>query len=332
MDRGGPMGIRTRLHGPEQTMEGLASQRALASSRAMALRELDPTTQANRRGAALMLGSMTAFTVNDAFMKTLGMEWPLFQSLFIRGIFAVLIMGALAAYLGHLRLRLPRRDRGLVAIRSACEAAAAGLFIHAIFNMPLAEATAILQTLPLTVTLAGALFLGEAVGWRRWAAILVGFLGVLFIVQPGGAGFTPVSLYAVAAVLLITGRDIAARRMSEDVPSLLAALAGAVAVMALGALGSTTEDWQPLTLRAAMALAGAVCTIFFAYLFSVAAMRSGDIGFVAPYRYSALLVALLLGIVVFGEVPGPLTLLGAALITASGIYTLLRENRAREAA
>ncbi|MEL7301996.1 MAG: DMT family transporter [Pseudomonadota bacterium] len=298
----------------------------------MAMRALDPTTQANRKGAALMLGSMTAFTLNDAFMKSLGMEWPLFQSIFVRGIFAVLIMGALAAYLGHLKLRLSGRDAQLVAIRSICEAFAAGLFIYAIFNMPLAEATAILQTLPLTVTLAGALFLGEPVGWRRWAAILVGFLGVLLIVQPGAAGFTPVSLYAVAAVVLITGRDIAARRMSDRVPSLLAALAGALAVMLFGAFGATTDEWQPLTATAAFALTGAVSTIFFAYLFSVAAMRSGDIGFVAPYRYSALLVALLLGIFVFDEIPGALTLVGAALITASGIYTLLRENRAKETA
>ncbi|MEO0665867.1 MAG: DMT family transporter, partial [Pseudomonadota bacterium] len=192
--------------------------------------------------------------------------------------------------------------------------------------------TAILQTLPLTVTLAGALFLGEAVGWRRWGAILVGFAGVLLVVQPGGAGFTIYSLYAVAAVILITVRDMAARRMSRDVPSLLAALVGAAAVTLVGAVGSLTEEWQPLTQPAAIGLAGAVATIIFAYIFSVAAMRSGEIGFVAPYRYTSLLAALILGVVLFGEFPNALTLAGAALITASGIYTLLRENRAKHAA
>lgn len=295
----------------------------------MAVTQSGTSARANRRGAALMVGSMTAFTINDAFMKALGAEWPLFQAIFIRGLFAVICMGCLAWALGH--LRLSPRDRRLVLIRAACEALAAALFLNAIFNMPLAEATAILQTLPLTVTLAGALFLGERVGWRRWLAILVGFVGVLFIVQPGSDGFTVYSLYAVAAVILITGRDMAARQMSHKVPSLLAALAGAMGVMLGGAIGSTAEVWAPMSASAALMLGGAVVAIFAAYFFSVAAMRSGDIGFVAPYRYSALIVALLLGVIVFDEVPGNLTLIGAALITATGLYTLFRENRAKEA-
>ncbi|MEM9437906.1 MAG: DMT family transporter [Pseudomonadota bacterium] len=287
--------------------------------------------RANRRGAALMVGSMTAFTVNDAFMKALGTEWPLFQSIFVRGVFAALIMACLAVALGHFRLRLARRDWVMVLTRTACEALAAGLFITAIFNMPLAEATAILQTLPLTVTLAGAIFLGEKVGWRRWLAILVGFLGVLLIVQPGGNSFSVYSLYAIAAVVVITGRDIASREMSSEVPSLMAAFVGALGVMIFGALGSTTETWAPLTAMSAFALGGAVLAILSAYYFSVAAMRSGDIGFVAPYRYSALLVALVIGFLFFGEIPSAMTLCGAALIMATGLYTLFRENSIKHA-
>ncbi|MEO0487891.1 MAG: DMT family transporter [Pseudomonadota bacterium] len=285
--------------------------------------------QANRKGAALMVGSMTAFTVNDAFMKALGTEWPVFQSLFIRGIFAIVIMVALVVILKQWPRRVSRADRLWVGIRTGSEACAAGLFITAIFNMPLAEATAILQTLPLTVTLAGALFLGERVGWRRWLAICVGFVGVLLIVQPGAAGFTIYSLYAVAAVLLITLRDMAARRMSAQVPSLFAALIGAAGVMLAGAIGCTVEVWAPLTPSAAWALSGAVLTIFIAYFFSVSAMRFGDIGFVAPYRYTSLVVALILGYTVFGEVPSPITLLGAGLIAATGLYTLFRERQVR---
>ncbi|MEM9438572.1 MAG: DMT family transporter [Pseudomonadota bacterium] len=286
--------------------------------------------RANRRGAALMVGSMTAFTVNDAFMKALGTEWPLFQSIFMRGVFAALIMAVLAVGLGHFKLKLARGDWAMVLIRTGCEALAAGLFITAIFNMPLAEATAILQTLPLTVTLAGAIFLGEKVGWRRWLAILVGFLGVLLIVQPGGSGFSVYSLYAIASVVVITGRDIASRSMSSDVPSLMAAFVGALGVMIFGAVGSTTETWAPFTASAAYALGGAVLAILSAYYFSVAAMRSGDIGFVAPYRYTALLVALVIGVLFFGEIPSLLTLCGAALIMVTGLYTLFREARVKQ--
>ena len=293
----------------------------------MTATERNPADRANARGAALMVGSMVAFTVNDAFMKVLGTQWPVFQSLFIRGIFAVLIMLFLAWALGHLRWNLSRRDWRMVAARTGCEAVAAALFITAIFNMPLAEATAILQALPLTVTLAGALFLGEQVGWRRWLAIGVGFIGMLMIVRPSMSGVSPYALCAVAAVILITFRDLAARQMSNDVPSLLAAAAGALGVMLIGALGSTTEDWVPLNQVAAVGLIGAILTIGVAYFFSVAAMRSGDIGFVAPYRYSALLVALVIGYFAFDEVPDPLTLAGAALIMATGLYTLFRERQ-----
>ena len=275
---------------------------------------------------------MTAFTLNDAFMKALGMEWPVFQSILIRGFFAVTIMGGLAWALGHLRLRLSRRDWGFVLLRSACEGAAAGLFLTALFNMPLGEATAILQTLPLTITLAGAVILGERVGWRRWLAIVLGFVGVLLIVRPGGLGFSIYSLYALGAVFILTGRDLAAREMSDKVPSLLAGLFAALFVMLVGALGSTTEVWAPLTPQSAMALSGAVVTVFAAYVLSVAAMRIGDIGFVAPYRYTALVVAMLLGVLFFDETPTTMTLGGAALIAATGLYTLFREKRGDPAA
>lgn len=273
-----------------------------------------------------MVASMAAFTVNDAFMKALGLEWPLYQSIFVRGAFAVVFMGALVAALGQFRRGIDRRDWVLIYIRAICEGAAAVLFLSAVFNMPLAEATAILQTLPLTVTLAGALILGEKVGLRRWLAIVVGFAGVLLIVQPGGAGFSVYALCAVGAVLLITARDLVVRRMSDSVPSVLTALIGAIVVTAFAAVGTLGEAWAPWTPNAVIALAGAIVTIMLAYIFSVVATRAGDIGFVAPYRYSALVIALVLGVVIFEEVPDTLSLIGAALIAATGIYTLLRES------
>ncbi|MEM6897015.1 MAG: DMT family transporter [Pseudomonadota bacterium] len=291
--------------------------------------KLPASAGANRKGAALMVGSMTAFTVNDAFMKALGAEWSVSQALFVRGACVVVLMLGFAAALGHLRRGISARDWRLMGFRTLCESVAALLFIGAIFNMPLAEATAILQTLPLTIALAGALILGEKVGWRRWLAILVGFVGVLFIVQPGGDGFSVYSLYAVTAVVLITFRDMASRQMSDRVPSLLVALVGAVGVTIVGAMGLPATTWAPFTPAALFGLGGAVLTVAVAYVFSVAAMRFGDIGFVAPYRYTSLLVSLILGIAIFNEVPGPLTILGALLITATGLYTLFRENRVR---
>jgi len=172
----------------------------------------------------------------------------------------------------------------------------------------------------------GALFLGEAVGWKRVSAILLGFVGVIMIVQPGAEGFSVYSLYALAAVCCITIRDLAARRMSAGLPTQFVALITALAMCTASGLGSLTEVWQPVTLLVTLQLAGAGLFIVGGYLFSVSAMRSGEIGFVAQFRYSSLLVALVAGVLVFGEFPDFLTLAGAAIVVATGLFALWREQ------
>jgi drug/metabolite transporter (DMT)-like permease len=228
--------------------------------------------------------------------------------------------------MGALRFDLPPRDWGLVALRTVAEIGAAYTFITALFNMPLANATAIIQTIPLSVTLAGALFLREPLGWRRLTAIVVGFAGVLLIVRPGTEGFTVYSIYALVSVLFVTLRDLATRRLSHAVPSLTVALTAAAGVALFGALGTAGSDWVPVTPRAGLLLAGATAFVIGGYLCSVMVMRVGDLGVVAPFRYTSLLFALVLGLVVFGDWPSSITLLGAAIIAGSGIYTLLRER------
>ncbi|MGR3434437.1 MAG: DMT family transporter [Shimia sp.] len=283
------------------------------------------TLSANRTGAAWMVVSMTAFTVNDAFMKALGQDCPLFQAIFVRGLGVVALLLVLAAALGQMRFRAAPGDWPRILIRAGCEAGGAWLFLSAVFEMPLAEATAIIQTLPLTVTLAGALFLGEPVGWRRMSAIALGFVGVLLIVKPGG-DFDANALKVLGAVGLITLREIVSRGMSAGVPSLFAALISAVGVAALGGFGSLTETWAPFDARASWLVAGAVVTVGVAYVASVVTVRQGDLGFVAPYRYTGLVVALIVGVIVFAERPDALTLVGAALIVGTGLFTLYRER------
>ena len=280
----------------------------------------------NARGALFMMGSMTAFTVNDALMKGLSGIVPLSQAVFLRGCLTTVLMLGLALSLGQLRLRMSRRDRLLIALRTVTEVATAYFFITALFNMPLANASAIMQALPLTVTLAGAVFLGQAVGWRRWAAIAVGFLGVMLIVRPGMAGFTIYSLYVLAAVILVTIRDILSRKISDDVPSLVIALKNAIWVTVAFGIASIGTEWAPITAATAGPIIGAAVTIIAAYFCAVAAMRHGDIAVVAPFRYTSLVVAMLLGVIVFAERPDGLTLLGAGIVVATGIYTFYRER------
>ena len=279
------------------------------------------------RGALLMMAAMASFTINDTFMKSLSGDLPLFQALFVRGAATTVFLYAMAKGMSAFRLNLSGRDWVLLTVRSLAEVAAAYLFISALFHMPLANVTAILQALPLTIALAGAIFLREAVGWRRIIAICVGFFGVMLIVRPGPEGFSIYSLYALGAVAAVTLRDLTTRRISHDVPALTVAFAAAAAVTVFSGLGLFGVDWIEITPLAGWKLAGSTLFVVLGYLCSVSVMRVGDIDFVAPFRYTGLIWALLLGFVIFDEWPRPLTMLGVAIVAGTGFFTLYRERR-----
>ena len=283
----------------------------------------------NIRGALLMMGAMCAYTINDAFMKLVLADIPLFQAILFRGTGAVICLAIMCKVLGQLRFDLSPRDWVLVLLRTLGEVGGTFFFLTALFHMPIANVSAILQALPLAVSLSAAVFLGEPLGWRRLTAICAGFAGVLLIIQPGGTDFSLYSIYALAAVACVTLRDVVVRRMSVAVPSVLVALIAAVGVTALGAVGSLFIELVPFTTSSALELAGATGFLIFGYVFSVAAMRVGEISFVAPFRYASLLVALILGILVFDEWPNFLTLTGAVVVVATGLFTLYRESRLR---
>ncbi|QBY02336.1 DMT family transporter [Rhodophyticola sp. CCM32] len=280
----------------------------------------------NLKGALFMMASMAGFTLNDAFVKLLAGDLPLFQIVFLRGVTTTAMMAAMVWAMGGLSFRIPRGDRGRVAMRTVAEIGAMIAFLTALINMPLANASAILAALPLTVTLAAHVFLGEPVGWRRLLAILIGFGGVLLIIQPGGSGFNIYALAALLAVMLVTTRDLVTRRLSADVPSTGVAVITAAAVGLCGGALSLGTSWQPVDMKAAGLVLAASTVIIVAYLFSIMVMRVGEIGFVAPFRYTALIWALILGWLIFGEWPDNLTLLGSAIVVATGLFTLWREQ------
>lgn len=287
----------------------------------------------NLRGALLMMLCMVAFTANDALLKVVLDRIPLFQTLFLRAIVTSLALLVIGFAMGALRMPSKRGDRLLVLLRTLAEVVAAWLFLTALTNMPLANASAILQVLPLTVTLVSALVFREPLGWRRLSAIAIGFGGVMLIVRPGTEGFNVYSLYALAAVAAVTVRDLSARRLSRDVPSITAALAMSVGVMVTSGIGASFGGWVALDTQTAVYLLAASVFVIVGYLSSVMSMRIGDIGVVAPFRYASLIAALILGFVVFGDWPSPLTLIGAAIVVGTGLFTLRREIRlARQAA
>lgn len=280
----------------------------------------------NMRGAAFMSISVAAFVVNDTTMKLVAEHLGIFQAIFLRGIFTSLLLAGLCLYKGHLAYRVPKGDRLLICLRLVGEIGGAIFYLTALFHMPIANATAILQALPLAVTLAGAVFLSETVGWRRYFAIAAGFIGVLMVVRPGSDGFNEFSIYAIIAVLFIVLRDLSTRRLSAAVPSLFVSLLTSIAVMIVGAILALTADWQPVTVEGVSLLAMASLFIIFGYLFSVMAMRVGDISFTSPFRYTILIWAIILGFFVFGDIPDTWTILGSLIIVGSGVYTFYRER------
>lgn len=286
----------------------------------------------NLRGILLMCASMAAFTINDTFMKSVTQTLPLYQAIGLRGLIAVGGLLILCVATGAFRFRPNRRDTGLILLRSLADVAATILFLEALLRMPLANLSAILQALPLLITLGATLVYGDKIGWRRMTAILVGLAGVLIIIRPGTAGFDHWSLLGLASVACVVVRDLSVRPIQGQVPSTLVALGAAVAVTCMGWTGTAFQGWHDPTGWEAARILGAGLFLIVGYLTSVAAMRHGDIGLVAPFRYTSLLWAILLGFVVFGNLPDGWTVLGATIVIGAGLFTLWRERQIRRRA
>jgi drug/metabolite transporter (DMT)-like permease len=282
----------------------------------------------NLRGSVLMVLAMAGFALEDMFIKRMAGAMPVGQIVMAIGLGGAVIFAAICAGQGR---RLFTRDLMArpVLVRNAGEMAGTMCFVTAIALTPLSQASAILQATPLAVTLGAALFLGEPVGWRRWSAILVGFAGVMMVVRPGLAGFAPASLFAVGAVIGLAVRDLATRTVPAAISSMQLSAYAFATLVPTGAIllvfGEGAVMPGPVQMRdLALALACGVG----AYYAIVAAMRVGEVAVVTPFRYTRLLFALVIGVAVFAERPDGWTLLGAAVIVASGLYTLMREARA----
>jgi drug/metabolite transporter (DMT)-like permease len=280
----------------------------------------------NLRGAMFMAVSMAGFTMNDAITKAVSENMTMAQIMLVRGGFATLLIGAIAWHRGALRVPAGALDLMFV-LRVCGEVFATLCFLTALAHLPLANVSAILQALPLGVTMGAALIFSEPVGWRRWLAIGCGFVGVLIIVRPGLEGFSIYSLFALACVFFCVVRDLATKRISDRVPSLFVTTATAAAVSVIGGMLLVPYGgWQPVASVDWLLLLGAAALLVVGYQFIIMAMRLGEISYIAPYRYTALLWAMLLGFLVFGDVPDGAMTLGALVIIASGLYTLYREQ------
>jgi drug/metabolite transporter (DMT)-like permease len=274
-----------------------------------------------------MVVGMASFTLNDAITKAVSSEMNFGQVMLVRGLFATVLIAALAFH--RRALRSPRTSMMKpVALRVAAEVAGTMAFLTAIVNLPLANTAAIFQALPLAVTLGAALAFAEPVGWRRWLAITAGFVGVLIIVRPGLEGFNQYSLFALGSVVFFAVRDLATRPIPAHIPSLFITLVTTVAVTVVGGIILfPLGGWSPLSGRALGLLALAAVLVLIGYQYVIMALRAGDLSAVAPFRYTALLWAMVLGYFVFGDRPDRYMLVGALIIVLSGLYAFYRERK-----
>jgi len=286
----------------------------------------------NSRGALYMALAMASFTFNDALVKSVTSSLSVAQIMTVRGIMTTILVYFVARHLGALR-PLSVVLHPTILLRTFFEIGATLTFISALGRIDFANVSSIMQSLPLAVTLGAALFLGEPVGWRRWTAIAFGFSGVLIILRPTTEGFAPASLLLLAAVFFTSGRDLVTRRVVSNIPSLTITLFTAAANTAVGALLIVPMGgWKPVNLDNFLPLVVAAVLTFFGYQAIIMSMRTGEISFVAPFRYTGLIWALVIGILFFGERPDIFVFLGASIIIGSGLYSFYRESVRRRRA
>jgi drug/metabolite transporter (DMT)-like permease len=284
-----------------------------------------------QRGALFMVVSMAGFTTNDALIKIVTESLNVGQVMFVRGLFATGLIILIAWHGGALKkLRLVIHP--FVLLRAVGEVGGTVSFIAALQQLPIANVSAVLQAVPLAVTMGAALFLGEGVGWRRWLAIIAGFIGVLIVVRPGLEGFNSYSVLALVCVMFSAFRDLVTRKLPVAIPSLLVSTTTSLAVTLSGAvLIVPLGGWQPVSTENLLLLASAAVLILFGYQFIVLSTREGEMSYIAPFRYTSLLWSILLGYWIFSDIPDRAMIFGASIIVASGLYTLYREQAAGKA-
>ena len=273
-----------------------------------------------------MMICMSAFVLNDAFVRLAGDSLPLAQILFIRGLITTAVLLSFAIYGGVFNLTISKKDKWRIFFRSIAEGFTAYFFLTAVMNMPFANVTAILQILPMTVTLAAAFVFKEKVGVFRSLLIIFGFLGVVLIINPSADGFNLYAIYALIAVVLITTRDLITRKLSSEVPAILPTVSASIGVLLFSVILLINTPLQPLNSQNSLFISLAAFFIIFGYYTAVLVMRIGEISFISPFRYTAILFALILGLVFFDEKPDIISFVGIFIVMLAGIVLMMRNS------
>jgi len=287
-------------------------------------REIDRAGDVGR-GIAYMVIAAGLFTIMDALVKWLSPSFPTMQIVFFRSVFAFVPLAIFIMRTGSLASLATKRPIGHF-LRSFIGLAAMSCFFYAYAHMPLANVVAIGFAAPLFITALSVPLLGEAVGPRRWSAVAVGFAGVIIMVRPNAELFNSVAMVALSGAVFMALAMIYVRKLSKTETSAaivfyfsLSASLVSAAFMPAQWVSPALEDWALLIL---VGLVGGVAQIFMTNAF-----RNAPVAVIAPFDYTIMIWAAMLGFFVWGEVPGVNVWIGVAIVTASGIYIVRREAK-----
>ena len=289
-------------------------------------------TRLNRRGMAAMTGATSAFAINDAAMKYLVADMAVSEAVILRGVIAV-VAALIILWQAKQLFTLPAIWSRPVLVRALFEAAVVVTYMQALRLMPLGLATAILQATPLMITAFAAISGKETVGFARWMAVLIGFLGVLMIVQPDSSGISWAMSLAILTAFFVAVRDLSNRLVPAHVPTFLIVLAASIAnIVGAGAYGLVAHEvWRmPSSFELALILGAALFVLAATFLITLS-FRGTEVSAVSPFRYVGVPVALGIGVLVWGEAPDLLATLGIILVISAGLFAMRDEARRAKA-
>ena len=280
---------------------------------------------ANLKSIILMIIGMGCLTLCDLLIKIASQTLPLGQVMIVFGV------GSITVFMGLMRIkgesvRLSPFANPAVVLRNIGDLIAINGMCLALVLVPISTIGAVIQTVPLMVTAAAALFLGERVGKRRWLAIVIGFLGTLFIIQPGAANFDITTTFVLIAAVGMALRDVTTKLVWEKFSTLLLSsytsalfiISGSFLLIISG--GASVPDIGMIAILAAMVASGSL-----GFFFTTKAVRLGDVSVVIPFRYTRILFSLAAGTLILSEQLNALMLFGSALTIFSGLYIWRRE-------
>jgi len=286
----------------------------------------------NLRGMVLMTLAMLAFAIADAWIKLASATLPTGEILMFMGIGGTVVFAAIALRRGDRIFTKAILNRSIL-LRALGEMVGTVGMITALALIPYSTTAAIAQAIPLVITMSAALFLGEVVGWPRWTAIGLGFVGVLMIIRPGMNSFDPNSIFAVIAVLGLSVRDLATRTAPRLISTPVLSTYGFAVLIPTGlGLWLFSGGGEIPDLLHTSYLVGIVVMAALGYAAITKAMRMGDVGAITPLRYTRIVFAMGIGVIIFGEKLDMMTLIGTVIVIISGLFTIYREHRARKQA